>query len=132
MAITVQVKKPITYKADIIFEDESRVGATFRLPRSIDIFQGVDGNTNENNIKTFCNCFIEFDKKVEVALEDGTIIEATSLAQLIELGVVVNLSDVLMKWYEANQKEVKAKEELVKKSESAGNSTTKATTGEKE
>lgn len=132
MAITVQVKKPVTYKADIIFEDESRVGATFRLPRSIDIFQGVDGNTNENNIKTFCNCFISFDKKVEVALEDGTIIEATNLAQLVELGVPVILSDVLMKWHEAHLKNLRAKEELVKKSKSAGNSTSKGTTEKSE
>lgn len=132
MAITIQVRKPVTYKADIIFGDGSRVGATFRLPRPIDIYQGVDGNTNENNIRTFCNCFVSFDKKVEITLEDGSIIEAASLAQLIELGVDMDLGNVLLKWYEAHQKSIKDKEELVKKFKSAGNSTSKGTTEEKE
>lgn len=116
-----------TYKAKIKFEDNSTVGATFRLPRSMDYFRSAEGNTNKDNLMTFSNTCLGFDKPVDVELEDGTQIQCNTLAELLEYGVPIDITDVLVQWHKKHTENEKAKEALVKKSKSAGNSTQKAT-----
>lgn len=119
--------KQVTFKANLKFEDDSIVGATFRLPRSIDFFKSAEGNTIKDNLMTFSNICLGLDEPQDVELADGQVIPVKTLAELIELGVPVDISDAMVKWYQVQQKANEAKEKLVKKSKSAGNSTPKGT-----
>lgn len=126
--MAVKAYKQIEYKAKIrIIEDDSVVEATFRLPRSIDYFRGAEGNTNKDNLMTFANTCLGFDKPVQVEVENGSIVNCTTLAELLDYGVPVDISDVLVQWHKTYEKAQKIKEETVKKLKSAGNSTQKAT-----
>ena len=49
------------------------------------------------------------------------------MKELISLGVVMKLDDVITKWYEKRQELEAEKEKALKKSKSAGNSTSKGT-----
>lgn len=119
--------KPVTYTATIRFEDNTTVEADFRLPRSIDYFKSAEGNLNKDNLMTFANTCMGFKKPVQVELEDGSIINATNMLTMIDLGIQMDISDVLLKWYKQQEKAQEVKDELVKKSKSVGNSTKKAT-----
>lgn len=121
--------KEQTFKATIKFlEDDSMVGATFRMPRPIDYFISPDGNRNLENQKFFANIFKSFDKPVQVEMEDGSILNIDNLAALQELGIPMDISDCLIKWAEKQKQIQDEKDALIKKSKSAGNSTKKATT----
>ena len=49
------------------------------------------------------------------------------MKELISLGVVMKLDDVITKWYEKRQEIEAEKEKALKKSKSVGNSTSKGT-----
>lgn len=119
--------KEHTFKANIKFEDDSVKEVVFRLPRNTDVYTSEDGNTNLNTLYTFANMAKPFDKPVQVETEDGSILNITTLRELIDLGVVVRMEDVATKWFEKRNQIEAEKEALVKKSKSAGNSTQKAT-----
>lgn len=124
--------KEETFKAIIRFlEDGSTVEATFRMPRPIDYYSSPDGNQNLERQKFFANIFKSFDKPVAVEIEDNNgnvnTLNIDSLAALQELGIAMDLSDCLQKWFEKQQKKQEEKDKLVKKSKSDGNSTKKAT-----
>ena len=120
--------KEQTFKATIKFlEDDSTVGATFRMPRPIDYYSSADGNLNVERQRFLANIFKSFDKPIQVEVDGGSIINVDSLTALMELGVPMDLSDALIKWAEKHAEIQKQKDELVKKQKSAGNSTIKAT-----
>ena len=102
-----------TFKANVMFEDDSVKEVTFRLPRNTDLYTSEDGNTNLNTLYTFANMAKPFDKPVQVETEDGSIVNCTTMKELISLGVVMKLEE--------------EKEKALKKSKSAGNSTLKGT-----
>jgi hypothetical protein len=116
-----------TFKANVRFEDDSVKEVTFRLPRNTDLYTSEDGNTNLNTLMTFANMAKPFEKPVQVETENGTIINCTTLKELIDLGVVLKLDDVITKWFEKRQEVEAEKEKALKKSKSAGNSTPKDT-----
>ena len=116
-----------TFKANVRFEDDSVKEVTFRLPRNTDLYTSEDGNTNLNTLMTFANMAKPFEKPVQVETENGAIINCTTLKELIDLGVVLKLDDVIRKWYEKRQEIEAEKEKALKKSKSAGNSTPKDT-----
>lgn len=121
--------KEITFKAQIKFlEDNSVVEATFRKPRQTDYYSSRDGNQSLENLKLIANIFKSFDKPIKVELEDGTQVNVDNLEYLQNLGIPMDISDCLEKLGQLYINEQKEKEELVKKSKSAGNSTKKATT----
>ena len=120
--------KEHTFKANVKFEDESVKEVTFRLPRNTDLYTSEDGNTNLNTLYTFANMAKPFDKPVQVETEDGSILNCTTMKELINLGVVMRLDDVITKWYEKRQEIEAEKEKALKKSKSVGNSTLKGTT----
>ena len=119
-----------TFKANIRFEDETVKEVTFRLPRNTDLYTSEDGNTNLNTLMTFANMAKPFEKPVQVETENGSIVNCTTLKELIDLGVVLKLDDVITKWFEKRQEVEAEKEKALKKSKSAGNSTSKGTTEE--
>ena len=54
-----------TFKATIKFlEDDSTVGATFRMPRPIDYYSSADGNLNAERQRFLANIFKSFDKPI--------------------------------------------------------------------
>lgn len=116
-----------TFKANVRFEDDSVKEVTFRLPRNTDLYTSEDGNTNLNTLMTFANMAKPFEKPVQVETENGTIINCTTLKELIDLGVVLKLDDVITKWFEKRQEVEAEKEKALKKSKSAGNSIPKDT-----
>lgn len=116
-----------TFKANIIFEDNSTKEVTFRLPRNTDIYTSDDGNTNLNTLYTFANMAKVFETPVQVETENGSILNITTLRELIDLGVVVKMEDVAVKWFEKRKEVESEKARLVKKSKSVGNSTPKDT-----
>ena len=111
-----------TFKANVRFEDDSVKEVTFRLPRNTDLYTSEDGNTNLNTLMTFANMAKPFDKPVQVETENGSIVNCTTLKELIDLGVVLKLDDVITKWFEKRQEVETEKEKALKKSKSAGNS----------
>lgn len=120
--------KEQTFKAEIKFTETNDVKeVVFRLPRNTDVYTSDDGNTNLNTIRTFGNMAKPFDRPIQVEAEDGSILNITTLNELIDLGVQMQFDDVALKWYEKRQEIEAEKERLVKKSKSAGNSTSKAT-----
>ena len=116
-----------TFKANVRFEDDSVKEVTFRLPRNTDLYTSEDGNTNLNTLMTFANMAKPFEKPVQVETENGSIVNCTTLKELIDLGVVLKLDDVITKWFEKRQEVEAEKEKALKKSKSAGNSTPKDT-----
>ena len=114
-----------TFKANVTFEDGSVEEVTFRLPRNTDLYTSEDGNTNLNTLYTFANMAKPFDKPMPVQAGDGSIINCTTMKELINLGVVMKLDDVITKWYEKRQEIEAEKEKALKKSKSAGSSTSK-------
>lgn len=108
--------KEITFKANIKFEDESVKEVEFRLPRNTDIYRSEDGNTNLNTLYTFANMAKPFKKPIQVELEDGSIINVDNIKALMDLGITIDLSDAVIKWFETKEKVEKEKAELVKKS----------------
>ena len=116
-----------TFKANVTFEDNSVKEVTFRLPRNTDLYTSEDGNTNLNTLYTFANMAKPFDKPIQVEIENGSIINCTTMKELISLGVVMKLDDVITKWYEKRQEIEAEKEKVLKKSKSVGNSTSKGT-----
>lgn len=116
-----------TFKANIRFEDDTVKEVTFRLPRNTDLYTSEDGNTNLNTLLTFANMAKPFDKPVQVETEDGSILNCTTMKELIQLGVIMKLDDVITKWYEKRQEIEAEKEKALKKSKSAGNSTQRVT-----
>lgn len=116
-----------TFKANIRFEDDTTKEVTFRLPRNTDLYASEDGNTNVNTLYTFANMAKPFETPVQVELENGSILNLTTMKELIEYGVIMKLDDVIEKWVQ-KRKEVEAeKEKALKKSKSAGNSMPKGT-----
>lgn len=119
--------KEHTFKANVKFEDESVKEVTFRLPRNTDLYTSEDGNTNLNALMTFANMAKPFDKPVQVETEDGSIVNCTTLKELIDFGVIIKLDDVFKQWDKKRQEIESEKEKALKKSKSAGNSTPKDT-----
>lgn len=119
--------KEHTFKANVRFEDDSAKEVTFRLPRNTDVYTSDDGNTNLNTLYTFANMAKPFDKPIQVETENGSILNVMTLRELIDLGVVLKMEDVAVKWIEKKQEVEAEKERLTKKSKSAGNSMQKAT-----
>lgn len=122
--------KEITYKATIKFlEDDSEVGATFRLPRPTDYFVSDDGNRNLEAQRLVANLFKSFEKPVEVEFENENggfyTKNINKLSELIDLGIPMDLSDCINKLTEAQIQEQERKETLVKKHKSVGSSTKK-------
>ncbi len=117
--------KEHTFKANVKFEDESVKEVTFRLPRNTDLYTSEDGNTNLNALMTFANMAKPFDKPVQVETENGSIVNCTTLKELIDLGVIMKLDDVFSQWDKKRQEIESEKEKALKKSKSAGNSTPK-------
>lgn len=117
--------KEHTFKANVKFEDESVKEVTFRLPRNTDLYTSEDGNTNLNALMTFANMAKPFDKPVQVETEDGSIVNCTTLKELIDFGVIIKLDDVFKQWDKKRQEIESEKEKALKKSKSAGNSTPK-------
>ena len=76
---------------------------------------------------TFGNMAKPFDVPVQVEIDNGSILNIKTLRELIDLGVVLNLSDVVQKWMEARDKAQAEKDRLIKKSQSAGDSSKKDT-----
>lgn len=117
--------KEHTFKANVKFEDKSVKEVTFRLPRNTDLYTSEDGNTNLNALMTFANMAKPFDKPVQVETEDGSIVNCTTLKELIDFGVIIKLDDVFKQWDKKRQEIESEKEKALKKSKSAGNSTPK-------
>lgn len=116
-----------TFKANIRFEDDTVKEVTFRLPRNTDLYTSEDGNTNLNTLMTFANMAKPFDKPVQVETENGSIVNCTTLRELIDFGIVLKLDDVIQKWFEKRKEIEEEKEKALKKSKSAGNSISKGT-----
>ena len=119
--------KEQTFKAEVKFEDGSVKDVTFRLPKNTDVHTSDDGNLNVNTLFTFGNMAKPFDTPVQVEIEGGSILNIKTLRELIDLGVVLELSDVVKKWMEARDKAQAEKDRLIKKSQSAGDSSKKVT-----
>lgn len=119
--------KEQTFKAEVKFEDDSVKEVTFRLPKNTDVHTSDDGNLNTNTLFTFGNMAKPFDVPVQVEIDNGSILNIKTLRELIDLGVVLNLSDVVQKWMEARDKAQAEKDRLIKKSQSAGDSSKKDT-----
>lgn len=119
--------KEQTFKAEVKFEDDSVKEVTFRLPKNTDVHTSDDGNLNVNTLFTFGNMAKPFDTPVQVEIEGGSILNIKTLRELIDLGVVLDLSDVVKKWMEAREKAQAEKDRLIKKSQSAGGSSNKGT-----
>lgn len=119
--------KEQTFKANIRFEDDSIKEVVFRLPRNTDYYTSEDGNTNVNTLYTFANMAKPFTTPVQVESENGSILNITTMRELIDLGIRINLDDALVKWVEKRQEIEAEKERLTKKSKSVGNSTSKGT-----
>ena len=119
--------KEQTFKAEVKFEDDSVKEVVFRLPKNTDVHTSDDGNLNINTLFTFGNMAKPFDTPVQVEVENGSILNIRSLRELIDLGVVLDLSDVVKKWMEAKDKAQAEKDRLIKKSQSAGDSSSKGT-----
>lgn len=116
-----------TFKANVRFEDDTVKEVTFRLPRNTDLYTSEDGNTNLNTLMTFANMAKPFEKPVQVETENGSLINCTTLKELIDLGVILKLDDVIEKWSEKRNEVEAEKEKALKKSKSAGNSISKGT-----
>lgn len=119
--------KEQTFKAEVKFEDDSVKEVTFRLPKNTDVHTSDDGNLNTNTLFTLGNMAKPFDTPVQVEIDDGSILNIKTLRELIDLGVVLNLSDVVKKWMDARDKAQAEKDRLIKKSQSAGDSSKKGT-----
>lgn len=119
--------KEQTFKAEVKFEDDSVKEVTFRLPKNTDVHTSDDGNLNVNTLFTFGNMAKPFDTPIQVEVEGGSILNIKTLRELIDLGVVLDLSDVVKKWMEAREKAQAEKDRLIKKSQSAGDSSSKGT-----
>lgn len=119
--------KEQTFKAEVKFEDDSVKEVTFRLPKNTDVHTSDDGNLNVNTLFTFGNMAKPFETPVQVEIEGGSILNIKTLRELIDLGVVLDLSDVVKKWMEAREKAQAEKDRLIKKSQSAGGSSNKGT-----
>ena len=120
--------KPVLFKAKIVFiETGEEKEVTFHLPRSTDIHMGAERNQYVDNLYTICNMAEKFDTPVPVELNDGSIINAETLSELIALGISINISDVITRWSEEAKKSQEEKERLVKKPVSGGNSTRRGT-----
>lgn len=115
------------FKANITFEDDSTKEVIFRLPRNIDVYTSGDDNLNVNTLYTIANMAKPFEKPVQVEVEDGSILNITTLKGLVDLGVIIGLSDVIIKWGEAREEAQAEKDRLVKKSKSDGGSSKKDT-----
>ena len=113
------------FKANIKFEDDSEKEVSFRLPRNTDVYTSGDDNLNVNTLYTIANMAKPFEKPVQVEIEDGSILNITTLKGLVDLGVIIGLSDVIIKWSEAREKAQAEKDRLVKKSKSDGGSSKK-------
>lgn len=121
--------KERTFKANVRFiEDNSVVGATFRVPRQLDYYISEDGNKFLERQKLIANIFKSFDKPVQVELEDGSIVNVDNLSYLQDIGVAIDTTDCINKLSQELEAVSKEKDELVKKQKSAGNSTKKAMT----
>lgn len=125
--MALKLKSDKLFKATVKLNDELEKEVTFRLPRVVDVYSSSDGNQLLNTIYTLANMAKPFDKPVQVVDDDGNTLNIMTLKDLISLGVEVDLKDAIEKWSEARQKDEEEKERLVKKSESAGNSTKKDT-----
>lgn len=117
--------KEHTFKANVRFENDETLEVVFRLPKNTDVYTGGDGNTNTDTLYTFANMAKPFSKPVQVETEDGSILNITTLKELIDLGVVMHMEDVAIKWFEKRNQIEEEKAKLVKKSKSVGNSTQK-------
>lgn len=113
------------FNANIKFDDGSVKEVEFRLPRNTDVYKSEDGNTNLDTLYTFANMAKPFKTPIQVEAENGSILNIDSIRGLIELGVTMDMTDVVLKWYEKRNQVEAEKERIVKKSKSAGNSTQK-------
>jgi hypothetical protein len=118
--------KERTFKAKIVFEDESTKEVEFRLPKNTDLYTSADGNSNLNVMYTLANMAKPFSP-IQVELADGSILNATTLLELIELGVTMNYSEAISKWFEERDKAAEERNRLIKKSKSDGGSIKKDT-----
>ena len=123
MALTAY--KEQTFKADIKFEDDSVKTVVFRLPKNTDAYSSSDGNENLNLLYTLANMAKPFDAPVQVEIENGSLVNVTTVRGLIDLGVSVNFADAIEKWLSERTKAQAEKDRLVKKSQSAGDSSKK-------
>lgn len=124
--MALKITKDTTFKATVTFlQDGSAKEVTFRLPRPKDFYTSRDGNTSHESMMTICNMALPFEEAVMVTDEAGQAVPITSLKALYELDITFTIDDVVAKWKKANEDAAKAKEALVKKSKSAGNSTQK-------
>lgn len=126
--MALKITKDTTFKATVTFlQDGSTKEVTFRLPRPKDFYTSRDGNTSHESMMTICNMALPFEEPVMVTDETGNAVPISSLKTLYELDITFTIDDIMTKWKKANEQAVKDKEELVKKSKSAGSSTQKAT-----
>lgn len=116
------------FEANVILRDSNETKrVTFRLPKQSDFYVSADNNVQIQDLRTACNMSKPFTDPVEVELPDGTIENVFTLQRLYDLGISLDITDVLIQWGIKYQEAEKKKEKLVKKSLSAGSSTKKAT-----
>lgn len=125
--MALQAYKEKTFKANISFEDESVKEVVFRLPRNTDAYSSPDGNSNVDLLYTLANMAKPFEKHVQVEVEDGSLLNIKTVRELVDLGVIINFTDAISKWYDERAKAAEEKANLVKKSKSAGGSDKKDT-----
>ena len=120
--MALQAYKEKTFEANIKFEDDSTKKVIFRLPRSIDVYTSGDGNSNASTLYTLANMAKPFDKPVQVEVDGGSLMNITTVRDLIDLGVFIDFSEAIEKWLEARKKAQEEKDKLLKKSKSGGSS----------
>ena len=125
--MALKAPKEQLFEAVIKFEDGSSQEVTFRLPRTTDVYISEDGNSNLQTLYTLANMAKPLKTPVQVETEDGSICNVRTMKELISIGVVIDLSDVVEKWMDAKSKAEEEKHRLLKKSESGGGSGKKAT-----
>lgn len=119
------------FKANIKFlEDNSVKEVSCRLPRLLDYHRGEAGNVVEDRLMLLSNIIENFEKPVQVALEDNSVINVYSFRQLLEYDVEMDYDDIWDKMNKASEEAQADKEKLVKKSKSDGGSEVKATNRE--
>ena len=126
MALKARVAKK--FKANIKFlEDNSVKEVSCRLPRLLDYHRGEAGNVVEDRLMLLANIIENFERPVQVVVEDGSVINVYSFRQLLEHDVEMDYDDIWAKMNEAAEEAQAEKDKIVKKSKSGGGSEAKDT-----
>jgi hypothetical protein len=133
--MVLQARTTGTFKANVGILDGGilvdTVEITFSLPRAIDYHFSTSGNQLENSYYTYSNMAHRFEKPVQVASADGSIVNVFTLRELVNMGYGLDLNEAVDKENEAVNAAKEETDELVKKSKSGGNLDKKATSEDK-